>query len=159
MITALVGAQFHRHHVRACIGFAHGQRANVFAADQPGQVTGLLLRASIAIDLVNAQVGMGTIGQRHRRRATADFFHRHDVRQITQARATVFFADSNPQYAHFTELAPHVGGEQIVLVDLRCAWGKLCGDEGLQLIAQHVDGFAQGEVQAGVTHGAFLFCS
>ncbi|MNE56025.1 hypothetical protein D3C80_1509010 [compost metagenome] len=66
VIAAFFCAQFHRHHVGAGIGLAHGQGADVLAADQLGQVLELLLVGAVAVDLVDAQVGMGAVGQRHR---------------------------------------------------------------------------------------------
>jgi len=73
--------------------------------------------------------------------------------QVTQAGAAVFFGHGNAQQAHVTELAPQVGGEQVVTVDLSRARRDLLGHEGLHLVAQHVDGFTEGEVQGRVTHG------
>ncbi|MNO81649.1 hypothetical protein D3C76_728990 [compost metagenome] len=124
----------------------------MLAADQLGQVFGFLLVGAIAVDLVDAQVGVGTVGEGDRGRAAADFFHGHHVGQVAQAGAAVFFRYGNAQQAHVTELAPHVGGEQVFLVDLRGAGGQFGGDKGLDLVAQHVDGFAQGEVQGRVIH-------
>ncbi|MOA32446.1 hypothetical protein D3C78_1536660 [compost metagenome] len=66
MVAALFRAQFHRHHVGTGIGLAHGQGADVLAADQLGQVLELLLMGAVAVDLVDAQVGVGAVGQRHR---------------------------------------------------------------------------------------------
>ena len=159
VVAAFVGAQFHRHHVRPGIGFAHRQGADVLAADQLGQVLGLLRRRAVTVDLVDAQIGVGTVGQRNRGRGAADLFHRHYVCQITQARAAVFFRHGDAEQAHVAELAPHVGWEQVVVVDLRGARGELGGCEGAHLVAKHVDGLAQGEVQAGVMHARAPCCS
>ena len=109
---------------------------------------------AVAVDLVHAEVGVRAVGQGDRRRATADFFHDDHVRQVTQAGTTVFFRHGHAEQAHVAELAPQVGGEQIVDVDLSGARGDLFGDEGLNLIAQHVDGFTEGKVQGWVAHGA-----
>jgi len=153
VVAALVGAQFHRDHVGAGIRLAHGQGADVFAADQLRQVLEFLFMAAVAVDLVHAEVGVGAVGQRHRCRTTADLFHSHHMGQVAQAGTAVFFGHGNAQQAHVTELAPQVGGEQVVDVDLCRARRNLLGHEGLHLVAQHVDGFAEGEVQGGVTHG------
>ncbi|MCY1423264.1 hypothetical protein D9M71_389720 [compost metagenome] len=77
--------------------------------------------------------------------------------QVTQTGAAVFFRDGDAEQAHVAELAPHVGGEQVVLVDLRGARRQFSGDEGLDLVAEHVDGFAQGEVQGRITHAGTFY--
>ncbi|MCY1267363.1 hypothetical protein D9M70_157950 [compost metagenome] len=74
--------------------------------------------------------------------------------QVTQAGTAVLFRHGNAQQAHVTEFAPQVGGEQVVDVDLSGARGDLLGDEGLNLIAQHVDGFTEGKVQGWIAHGS-----
>ncbi len=125
----------------------------MFAADQFGQVLELLCVVTVAVDLIHTEIGVSAVGQRHRCRATADFFHGHHMRQVTQAGAAVLFRHSDAEQAHVTEFAPQVGGEQVVAVDLRRARCDLFGHEGLHLVAQHVDGFAEGEVQGRVTHG------
>ena len=153
MVAALVGAQFHRHHVGTGIRLAHGQGADVLAADQLGQVLEFLCVVAVAVDLVDAQVGVRPVGQRHRGRATADFFHAHHMGQVTEAGTAVFLGHGDAQQAHVAELAPQVGGEQVVDVDLGRARCDLLGHEGLHLVAQHVDGLAEGEVQGRVTHG------
>ncbi|MNS51009.1 hypothetical protein D3C72_836730 [compost metagenome] len=153
-VAAFVGAQFHRDHVGTGIRLAHGEGADVFAADQLRQVLGFLFVVAVAVDLVDAKVGVRTVGQRYRGRTTADFFHRHHMRQVTQTRAAVLFRHGDAEQAHVTEFAPHVGGEQVVAVDLRGARGDLLGDKGLNLIAQHVDGFTEGEVQGWIAHGS-----
>ncbi|MNY19367.1 hypothetical protein D3C86_1527970 [compost metagenome] len=126
----------------------------MLAADQLRQVFGFLFVVAVAVDLVDAEVGVGAVGQRHRGRATADFFHYHHVGQIAEASTAVLFRNGDAQQAHVAEFAPQVGGEQVVDVDLSGARGDLLGDEGLNLIAQHVDGFTEGKVQGWVAHGS-----
>jgi hypothetical protein len=72
------------------------------------------------------------------------------MRQITQARAAVFFFHRQPQQAHVAKLAPHVHREFVAAVDAGGAWRQLFGNKLLHAIAQHVDIVAQGEVEAGV---------
>ncbi len=76
------------------------------------------------------------------------------MREVTQTCAAVLLRHGDAEQAHVTEFAPHVGGEQVVVVDLRGARGDLIGDEGLHLIAQHVDGFTEGEIQGWIAHEA-----
>src|SRR5690606_33012554 len=63
VIAAPFGAQAHADHIGAGLRLAHGQGADMFAADQLRQVTGLLFGAAVAADLVYAEVGVGTVGQ------------------------------------------------------------------------------------------------
>src|SRR5690606_11231050 len=58
------------------------------------------------------------------------------------------------------ELLPQVGGELVRAVDLGRARRDLRGAEGLQGVAQCVDGLAEIEVQAGHVHGSspLRFC-
>ncbi len=153
-VAALFGAQLHGDHVGTGIRLAHGQRADVFAADQLGQVAGLLLGVAVAVDLVDAQVGVGAVGKGDRGRAAADLFHRHHVGQVAKAGAAVLLGDGHAEQTHLAEFLPHVGREQVVLVDGLGARRQLGGDERLDLLAQHVDGFTEGEIEAGVVHGA-----
>ena len=54
--AAAFGPEPHRHDIRAGAGFRHGERADMLAADQPGQIGALLLIRSPAANLVDAQV-------------------------------------------------------------------------------------------------------
>src|SRR5690606_30879821 len=67
VVAALVlGLELHADDVGAGARLAHGQRTHVLAADQPGQVLGLLGVGAVAVDLVHAQVGVRAVGQAHR---------------------------------------------------------------------------------------------
>ncbi|CAM5412138.1 hypothetical protein SSTU70S_01591 [Stutzerimonas stutzeri] len=99
---------------------------------------------------------MGAVGQGDRGRGAADLFHRHHAGQVAKAGAAVFLGNGHAEQTHLAELLPHVGRKQVVLVDGRGARRQLGGDEGLHLLAQHVDGVAEGKVEAGVTHGGYL---
>jgi len=62
-IAFFIGAQLHRNHVGTGVGLAHGQRADVFARNQLWQKFALLRLAAIAVDLVDAKVGVGAVRQ------------------------------------------------------------------------------------------------
>ncbi|MNF26982.1 hypothetical protein D3C84_76290 [compost metagenome] len=126
----------------------------MLAADQLGQVPGLLLGRAVAVDLVDAQVGVGAVGQADRRRGAADLLDGDHVGQVAEAGAAVFLGHGDAEQAHVAELLPHVGGEQVVAVDGGGARRQLGGDEGLDLLAEHVDGFAEGEVEGRIAHGS-----
>ena len=131
----------------------------MLAADQLGQVLGALGLVAVALDLVDAQVGVGTVRQTHRCAGTRDFFHRDHVRQITHVGAAVFLAHGDAQHAQVTHLAPQVHRELVAVVDL----GRAGGDFGLRKVihrfAQGVDVFTELEIQTGHVHGVLLLVS
>ncbi|MNM92775.1 hypothetical protein D3C81_1051190 [compost metagenome] len=157
MVAALFRAQLHRHHVGTGVGLAHGQGADVLAADQLGQVLGLLFGVAVALDLVDAEVGVGAVGEGDRSRTTADLLHGDHVGQVAQTRAAVFLFDGDAEQAHVAEFLPHVHREEVVRVDLRGARRQFSGDEVAHLVAQHVDGFAEAEVEGRIAHGCTFF--
>src|SRR5690606_41940896 len=69
---------FRSDDVGAGVGLRHGQGADVFAADQLRQVFLLLFFGAVAVNLVHAQVGMGTVREANGGRGAADFFHRSE---------------------------------------------------------------------------------
>jgi hypothetical protein len=91
-VALFLGFQLHRHHVGTGIRLGHGQRADVFAGDQLGQVFLALRFAAVAANLVDAQIRVGAVGQADRGRGAGDFLQRDDVRQIAHVGAAVFLA-------------------------------------------------------------------
>src|SRR5690606_19875536 len=96
-LALLVGAQLHAHHVGAGVGLAHGQGADMLTADQLGQVLGFLFGVAVTVDLIDAQVGVGAVGEGNRRRGAADFFHGNHVGEIPQTSAAAFLSDGHTQ--------------------------------------------------------------
>ena len=93
VVAALVlGLELHANDVGAGAGLAHGQRADMFAGDQLGQVFGALGVGAVALDLVDAQVAVRAVAQAHRGGGARDFFHRDHVGQVAHAGAAVFLA-------------------------------------------------------------------
>jgi len=76
------------------------------------------------------------------------------VGQVAEAGTAVLLGDGHAEQAHLAEFSPHVSREQVFLIDGFGARSNLGGDKGLHLLAQHVDGFTEGEIEAGVIHGA-----
>src|SRR5690606_11705026 len=151
-VALLFGAQLHADDIGACTGFAHGQGANVFAADQLGQIALLLFFRAVAMNLVHTEVGMRTVGQPHRGAGAGDFFHGDHVRQVAHIGTAVFFAHSDAEHAQFAELAPQVHGELVAGVDLGGARRDLRLRELADGVAQHVDVGTEVEVEAGKVH-------
>ena len=147
MVAGVFGAEFHGDDVGTGVGFGHGQGADVFTADELGQVVLLLLVGAVAVDLVNAQVGVRAVRESHGCRGTADFLHGDDVCEVAHAGAAVGFVNGNTQQTHVTELFPQVVGEQVVMVDGFGAGGDFTGGKAVDLLAQHVQGLAEAEVE------------
>src|SRR5471032_2267238 len=147
-VTFEIGAQLHADDIGAGVGFGHGERADVFAGNQFGQVFLFLLSGTVALDLVDAQIRVGAVGQADRGRGARDFFHRHDVGQVAHVGAAVFLADGDAEHAQRAHLAPQVHGELVAAVDFGGAWRDFGGGELLHRFAQGGDIFAVVKGQA-----------
>ena len=147
-VAFLVGAQFHAHHVGASIGFGHGQCPNMLAGNELGQIAGFLFGAAVAVNLIHAQVGVGAIGQADGGGGPREFLHDDDMGEVAHVDAAVLLVDSHADQSQITELGPQIGGKPIVAIDLGGPRSDFLLGEGAHRIAQHVDGFAQIEIQA-----------
>ncbi len=155
-ITLAAGAEFHAHHIGAGIVLAHGQRANGLATDQAGQVALLLRVVAVAVNLIDTQVGVGTVTQADTGRGTADFLSGDDMGQIPQAGATVLLRDRDTQQAQVAHFAPQVSREVIVAVNVGSARRYLVGSKLADLRLQHHQCFVQIKIQLRVQHGIGL---
>lgn len=120
----------------------------MLATDELGQVFLFLRIVAVAFDLIDAKVGVRTIGQAHARARSRDFFHGNHVSQITHFSTAISLRCGDAQDAQVTHLAPQVHGELIAGIDL-CRTGRdlglgKCGDR----IAQRIDVFAKLEVKS-----------
>jgi hypothetical protein len=61
----VLSLELHADDVRARTGFTHGQGAHMLTADELGQKLLLLLRIAVALDLVDAEVGVSAVTQTH----------------------------------------------------------------------------------------------
>ena len=151
--AALVfGFERHAQHIAARAGFAHGQGADMLTRDQLGQVFLPLLQAAVALDLVHAQVAVGTVAQGHRGRGAGDLFHRHHVRQVAHVGATVFLADGDAQQAQVAHLAPQVHRELVVFVNGGGARRDLALRKFVHGVAQRINVFTELKVKSGQVH-------
>ena len=151
-VAFFVGAQAHAYHVGAGAGLAHGERADVLAADQFGQVLLALGVVAVQVDLVHAQVGVGAVGEADGRGGPGDFLHHQGVGQIAQAGAAVFLAHGDTQHAQIAELLPQLVGEQVVLVHARGDRCDLLAGEGAGAVLQRGEGVVELKIQAAVKH-------
>ena len=149
---ARVGAQLHAHDIGSGTRLAHGQRADMFAGDKPGQVLALLGLAAVAVDLVDAQVGVRAIGEPDRGARPRDFLHCHHMRQVAHVGPAVFLADRHPEHADLAHLAPQVHRKLIRTIRFSGERGNLGFGKSPHGIAQHVDIFAQFEIQSRQLH-------
>ena len=157
--AAPLGAAGHADHIGARPRFAHRKRPDMFAGDELGQVAALLFPGAVAPDLVDAEIGVGPVGQADGGRGPADLLHGHDMGGVAQSRPAVFLLDGDPEQPEGAELRPEVAREGIVAVDRVGTRGDLVGGEGLDRGAQHVDGVAEAEIERGQgvgSHGEFL---
>ncbi len=64
-VVALFGPELHRDHIRARLGLRHGKRSHMFTRNELWQKAPLLFHSSMAIDLVDTEIGMRGVGQAH----------------------------------------------------------------------------------------------
>ena len=147
-IALLVGAGLHRHHVAAGAGLGHCERTDVFARDQLWQIFPFLRLVAVALDLVDAQVGVRAVAQADRGARAADLLHRDHVGEVAHVRAAVFLGHGDAQDTELAHLAPEIHRELVAAVDLGRALLDLGLRERVHGIAQRVDVFAEHEVQA-----------
>lgn len=152
-VAALVGAQLHRDDVGPRAGLGHRERADIVAGDQLWQIALPLRVVAVAAYLVDAEVGMGAVGQPDRSRAPRNLFHGDDVGQIAHVGAAILLRRGHAEQAEVAKALPEVGREQIGFLDLGSARGDLRLDEGAHGVAQHADVFAQIEIDARDVQG------
>ena len=128
----------------------------MLTTDELREVALALGIGAVAANLVDAQIGVRAIRQAHRRAGAADFLHRHHVRNVAHVRTAQLLRHRQAMHAHLTQLAPEVGGEEVVAVDLRGTRGDFGLSEGANGIAQRGDVLAQREGEGGFEHRAGL---
>src|SRR6478672_4561468 len=90
---------------------------------------------------------MSTEGQADGRRGSRNLLHGDHMREITQPSATVFIADRQPEDTEVSELAPEIVWKKVLLVNRSSTRGNLIRRKSVDRVAQHVDIFAEREVQ------------
>ena len=117
-VAALVGARRHGDDVGAGAGLGHGERADMLAGDQLRQVCALLRLAAVAADLVDAEVGMGAVGQPDGGGGARHLLHGDAMLEIAEAGAAVLLLDRDAVQAEGAHLGPQVAREGVGPVDL-----------------------------------------
>ena len=148
-VAPALGLRAHAHHVRARPRLAHRERPDVLAPDEGRKVAVLLLLASVAADLVDAQVRVRAVAQAHRGRRPAHLLHRDAVLGVAEPDPAVLLLDGDPEDAEVAHLGPEVGGEVVRLVDRRRPGRDLVRGEAHHAVADEVGLVAEAEVEAG----------
>src|ERR1700682_1580980 len=125
----------------------------MLARNQFRQIFPLLRLAAVAADLIDAEVGMRTVGQADRGRGPRHLFHRDAVLEIPEPRATIFLLDRNPVQAERADLGPEVPRELIASVDFGGTRRDLVRREGMDGLANRVRGFAEIEIEYPIRVG------
>ena len=152
-VALLLGLQLHRHHVGAGARLRHGERADVLARDQLGQVLALLRVGAVAADLVDAQIGVRAVGEPDGGRAAADLLHGDAVLEIAEPGAAVLLLHRDAVQAEVAELGPELARELVRFVDLRGERRDLVGGEAAHAGAQLVGRLAEVEIERGKSLG------
>ena len=146
-VALLLGAGPHPDHVGAGAGLAHGERADVLAADQLGQIALLLLMGAVASDLIDAEVRVRPVAEPDRGGCAGDLLHRDDVLGVAEARAAVFLLDRDPVQAERAQARPQIARKLVGPVDRLGARRDLGLGEAGDRVADHVGGLAEIEVE------------
>ena len=79
---------------------------NMLAADELRQVTLFLFRITVAPDLVDAEIGVGAVGQPDRGRRAADLLDRDAMGEIAHAGSTIVRIGGDAQETEFSKFRP-----------------------------------------------------
>jgi hypothetical protein len=94
----LLGFQLHGHDIRTGTSLRHGQGTNELASNEAGQVFRLLSGGPIAMDLVDTEVGVGSIAESDTARGSAYLLHDVRVVQVAQPKASILGCNSDAQH-------------------------------------------------------------
>ena len=147
-VASSVGARAHRDDVRAGVRLRHRERADMLARDELRQIALLLLLGAVAVDLVDAEIGMRAVGEADRRRAARNLFHRDTMREVAEPCPAVFLRNRDAEHAELAKLRPEVARECVVAVDRVGARRDLTGREARNRFAQRVHILTEREVEA-----------
>ena len=119
----------------------------MLAGDQLGQEAALLLVAAVTADLVDAEVGMGTVGETDGGRGAAQLLDRNDMLEIAQSRPAILLLDGDAVQAQLAHPGPQLARKAVGLVDLGGDRRHLGRREALDLLAQRVGSLAKAEIE------------
>src|SRR5260221_9097103 len=125
----------------------------MLAGDRFRKIFPLLGLAAVAADLVDAEVGMGAVGQTDCGRGARYFLDGDAVLEIAEPRAAIFLLDGDPVQTERADLGPEVPPELIALVDFGGTPRELVRREGLDGLANRIRGLAEIEIEDPVRVG------
>ncbi|CCW16251.1 hypothetical protein EBBID32_5830 [Sphingobium indicum BiD32] len=151
-VALFVGAQLHGHDVRPGARFGHGERTDMLTGDEFGKVARLLLCIAPAADLIDAEVGVGTIAETYGGGYAGDLLLRDDMLQIAKTQAAVSLIDRDAVKAERAHFGPEGAGEPVLRIDPGRQRGDTVISEAARGVADHVRSFAQGKIEIGHRH-------
>src|ERR1700737_1751032 len=119
----------------------------MLARDQLRQIFPLLRLVAVTADLVDAEVGMGAIGQADRGGRARNLLDRDAVLEIAEAGSAVFLFHRDAVQAERADLGPEVARKLVAAVDLGRARRYFVARESMDGLANRVRGFAQIEIE------------
>src|SRR6516164_4548531 len=125
----------------------------MIARDQLGQIFALLRRIAVAADLVDAEIGMGAVGQADSGGRTRNLLHRDAMFEIAEPRPAIFLLDRNAVQAERADLGPEIAGELVGLVDLGGTRGDLVARETVHRLADGIRSLAEIEIEDATSIG------
>ena len=117
MIAMLRSAQLHGGNVGAGAGLGHGQGAHVCAVHQLRQIAVPLRIAAMTRELIDAEIGVRSIGEPDRAAGARDLFHDDDVRQVAQVGAAPALRHGHAEQAQRPQLGPEVARKLVSTID------------------------------------------
>ncbi|MND89218.1 hypothetical protein D3C80_812680 [compost metagenome] len=152
-VALAFGLQPHRHDIRPGFGLAHRERTDMFAGNQLRKISALLIFRSPAVNLIDAEVGMRTVGKADGSGSPAYLLHRHAMGEIAHVSTAVLFRNGDAVQAEFAHLRPELARKLVVAIDLGGERGYFIVGECSCAVAQRCDFRAEigiensGEVQ------------
>ncbi len=147
-IAALDRRRGHRHHIGAGARLRHGKRADMLAGNQLGQVFALLRFVAVAAELVDAEIGMGAVGEADGGRGTRDLLYGDAMGEVAQARAAIFLLHGDAVQTERAHFRPQLARKSVAAVDLVGTRRDAVGGEIGDRLAQHVEFGTEAEIEA-----------
>ena len=115
--------------------------------NQAGQIFRLLLRASPAADLVDAQVGMRTVGQSKRGTGAAHFLARDHMFEIAEPEPAPFLFHRDAVQAERAHFRPKIAREPVFVVHPLRERRNPVGRETRGRLTDHIRRFTQAKIE------------
>ena len=151
-VATFLGPQRHRDDIRPGAGLRHGERSDMLARTETGQIAGLLARRGVPVDLVDAEVGMGAIAQCRGGRGSGHFLDGDDMGKIAQPGTAELRIGRDAEEPERAELRPEIARKLVAAIDLVGAGTKPLLGETLDGLAYRLDLLADCKSHRCVKH-------